>query len=290
MSLSRLSSIVARNLGRSLSTKNAFLTSKMSSPVSVLSTKSQGFHSLVINGSQSHKCSSTCLCSKRFTGNAVGVNVSDKELSDFLSDEIKAEKQMTKLPQHGPGVPGFDVKTNGSNITLSRKINDETVTVKFNVNGTVDTEGPDDETQEAALEKGGQPETGEMVAKPDFTVEVRKPSGKALVFACRLFGNDEDEVPENLKGEEEKGDQFEIESFGILNKDDIDEFGEWDDNVYLGDGRIIDGQLYDLLMNYLDERGIGVEFAQHLMQFSTHYEHGQYVNLLENVKHFVEGK
>lgn len=55
----------------------------------------------------------------------------DKELSTFLTNEIDAEKIQVKNAARGPpGVPGYEVKADGANITLSRKLNDETITVK----------------------------------------------------------------------------------------------------------------------------------------------------------------
>ncbi len=39
-------------------------------------------------------------------------------------------------------------------------------------------------------------------------------------------------------------------------------------------------------MNVLEERGIGEEFANQLAEFSTFYEHKQYVDLLEKLKNF----
>jgi len=211
----------------------------------------------------------------------------DKELSLFLKEEIAAEKQINKTPKHGPGVPGFDVSANGSNITLTKKLNDEVITIRVNVNGVIDDiEGPESEF-DANPNKPDQPPPTDLKARPDFAVEIKKPSGRSLVFNCRLYG---DEAHLDPEVQDEKGDKFEIEHFSILNKEDVDETGEWDENVYLGEGNIIDGQLYDLLMNYLDERGIGIEFAEHLVDFTTHYEHTQYLNLLENLKSFVEGK
>lgn len=48
--------------------------------------------------------------------------------------------------------------------------------------------------------------------------------------------------------------------------------------------------LYDLLMNFLEERGISNEFVEKLSDFSTAYEHSLYIALLENTKKFVSGQ
>lgn len=48
--------------------------------------------------------------------------------------------------------------------------------------------------------------------------------------------------------------------------------------------------LYDLLMNYLEEKGITNEFADKLVGLSTSYEHASYISLLESLSKFASGK
>lgn len=45
--------------------------------------------------------------------------------------------------------------------------------------------------------------------------------------------------------------------------------------------------LYDLLMNFLEEKGISNEFAEKLSDFSTAYEHSAYISLLEGISKFT---
>lgn len=92
--------------------------------------------------------------------------------------------------------------------------------------------------------------------------------------------------------------------------------GEYNKNVYAVGGEIIDGvssvktkekineskykfwvtikncefilqYLYDLLMNYLEEKGISNEFAEKLVDLSTNYEHTAYISLLEGLSKFT---
>jgi hypothetical protein len=44
--------------------------------------------------------------------------------------------------------------------------------------------------------------------------------------------------------------------------------------------------LYDILLNLLDERGVGEKFANELAEFSTAFEHHQYIGLLEKLENF----
>lgn len=48
----------------------------------------------------------------------------DKELIEFLSEEIAAEKKSSKSKAIS-NLDGFDVKLNGSELVLSKKFNDE---------------------------------------------------------------------------------------------------------------------------------------------------------------------
>ena len=48
----------------------------------------------------------------------------DKELVEFLTDEIAAEKKGRKA-RTLTSLDGFDIKLNGSEMTLSKKFNDE---------------------------------------------------------------------------------------------------------------------------------------------------------------------
>jgi complement component 1 Q subcomponent-binding protein len=43
-----------------------------------------------------------------------------------------------------------------------------------------------------------------------------------------------------------------------------------------------------MLLSLLDERGIGEKFANEVAEFSTAYEHSQYVGLLEKLKDFTK--
>ena len=74
-------------------------------------------------------------------------------------------------------------------------------------------------------------------------------------------------------------EDFQIDEFSIYEK-------EFTDSVYSVDCTVLDGQLYDILLNLLEERGIGEDFANNLAEFATSYEHLQYINLLEKLKDF----
>ncbi|KAH6933373.1 hypothetical protein HPB50_014482 [Hyalomma asiaticum] len=197
----------------------------------------------------------------------------DQELADFLVEEIEAEKKARKSAQV-PKIEGFDVKTEGSEVTLTRSFNQETITVRLNVNHSVDAEDADEFT---ASQDNAAPEPGEMKSKPNFTVEIER-GGKKLFFSCTFNEAAETEGPS-----ENYADSFGVAEFAIYE-------GEWTDDVYTVSGDIMDGYLYDLLMNMLEERGISSEFGYSLVNFCTVYEHSLYIGLLEKLKDFVSKK
>lgn len=85
--------------------------------------------------------------------------------------------------------------------------------------------------------------------------------------------------------------------------------GEWNEHVYAVSGEVVDTvrvrimytsqcfinkfnfqYLYDLILNYLEEKGISNEFVEKLSKYSTSYEHSAYIGLLEGLSKFVAGK
>lgn len=75
-------------------------------------------------------------------------------------------------------------------------------------------------------------------------------------------------------------DVFGIEEISIYK-------GEFQESSYACSGDVLDGYLYDLLMNLLEEKGVSSDFVIRLSDLSTEYEHSHYVNLLEALKKFA---
>jgi complement component 1 Q subcomponent-binding protein, mitochondrial len=205
---------------------------------------------------------------RAFSASSVSLQQSSvfKDLTSFLSQEIKLEKESRK---NLPNVTGFTLNTDGPNVTLTKSHNDETITVKFNVNGSLDNnETVSDETVEN--EKGGkEPEVSAMKSRPHFSVDIKRGS-HVLSFGCSFLPTE---------GEKDISEDFQIDELAIHG-------GEWNENVYTADCSVLDGQLYDILLNLLDERGVGEKFANELTEFSTAYEHHQYIGLLEKLENF----
>lgn len=140
------------------------------------------------------------------------------------------------------------------------------IVISFNINHTVDTEEEPEITPTA-----DKPDFGEMKSKPTFEVDIVKGS-KTLSFTCSFL--------QGVAQEGEYNDVFGIDELTIYE-------GEWSEKTYAVAGDVLDGYLYDLLMNLLEEKGISNEFVEKVSELSTSYEHSSYIGLLESVSKFT---
>lgn len=195
--------------------------------------------------------------------------IGERELVEFLAEEIGAEKKAQKSKTIPAEVDGFKVKLNGADVELTKALENEKVVITFNVNHTVDTEA------EAEIDPNAdKPDFGEMKSKPTFEVDIVR-GNTTLGFTCSFF-----------QGEAEEGeynDVFSIDEITLYE-------GEWNEKVYAVAGDVLDGYLYDLLMNFLEEKGVSNEFVEKLSGFSTTYEHAAYISLLEGLSKFTARK
>jgi len=190
----------------------------------------------------------------------------DSELVEFLSEEIAAEKSNQKLATE---IPGFTSKKEGAELTFTKKFAEEKIVVTLNVNHTVDSAQPDDGSEEAP----------EMKSMPNFEVDIVKSDGRTLSFSCSYI-SPEDEPPSSQ--EEQFDDIFAIDEVTMF------EGEEWSEKRYAVAGDILDGNLYDLFMGMLDERGIDKDFANQLSAYCSAYEHGLYIKMLQDLHKFAK--
>ncbi|XP_035216276.1 complement component 1 Q subcomponent-binding protein, mitochondrial-like [Stegodyphus dumicola] len=193
----------------------------------------------------------------------------DQELASFLAEEIENENKV-RVKSDLPKLEGFEYSLSEADVTLTKKFGNEIITIKANVNDPFVSDSDDvmdpNETQETQQER--------LQAKPQFTVEVKK-GNKTLSFTCSYS-----EVDPNAESEA-YSDSFEITDVALYE-------GDSTDSTYYVAGEVMDGYLYDLLMNYLEERGISNEFADKMIAFFTSYEHQLYIRFLQGMKSFVE--
>ncbi|XP_017757415.1 PREDICTED: complement component 1 Q subcomponent-binding protein, mitochondrial [Eufriesea mexicana] len=195
----------------------------------------------------------------------------EKELVEFLAEEIIAEKEAQKLRTIPTELEGFKVSLDGAEVNLEKRQNNEKIKISFNINHTIES---GDESQ-IDMDNPNQ-NTGDMKSKPSFSVDIIR-GNQTLGFTCSF--NTE---PGASGANDSYNDIFGIDEITLYS-------GEHNDKVYAVAGEVIDGYLYDLLMNYLEEKGISNEFAEKLIEFSTNYEHTAYVSLLEGLSKFTSG-
>ncbi|XP_019871906.2 complement component 1 Q subcomponent-binding protein, mitochondrial isoform X2 [Aethina tumida] len=215
-----------------------------------------------------NKHSNLCSCGCNMTKHGVH-SKGERELVEFLTEEILAEKKAQKVKTIPTELDGFAASLNGAEVTLTKQCGDETVKIKFNINHTVDTEA-----EPELHENLDKPEIGELKSKPSFDVELIR-NKTTVSIRCSFIGPNEQDEGYN--------DIFGIDEISIYD-------GEWNENTYAVSGEVIDSYLYDLLLNYLEEKGISNEFVEKLSQYSTAYEHTAYIGLLEGLSKFVSGK
>ncbi|KAH0949473.1 hypothetical protein HN011_004151 [Eciton burchellii] len=187
----------------------------------------------------------------------------DNELVEFLEEEIIAEKKAQKLKTVPTMLNDFTVSLDGAIVNLQKKDGADTIRISFNVNHTVDAADLD-----ADVDPQESAEMGEMLSKPSFTIDIIR-GNEILCFTCSFH---------NQIGESD--DIFGIDELTLYE-------GEHNEKVYSVSGEILDGCLYDLLMNSLEQKGISNQFAEQLINFSTDYEHAQYVGFLEGLSKFL---
>lgn len=215
----------------------------------------------------------TSLCSCGCGSQRLQHTKSEQELVQFLAEEIAAECKAQKIKSLPSRIDGFDVKLDGAEVTLTKKTANETVVVTFNVNHTVDTDADSEPEINPNMDK---PDFAELKSKPSFDVDLEL-GNQTLSFTCSFLQSD------SMQQSDDYNDIFGIDEVTIFN-------GEWNDKTYAVAGDVLDGCLYDLFMNLLEERGISNEFVEKLSDFSTAYEHSLYIALLESTKKFVSGK
>jgi len=192
----------------------------------------------------------------------------ERELIEFLSEEIATESKNRKVQSLPTEVEGFKVSTDGADVVLTKASTDETIEVHFNINHTVDNEA------EASIDPSmDKPAFGELKSKPTFDVDIKR-GNSTLSFTCSFF---EAQPPETEDG---YNDIFGIDEIALFE-------GEWKEKNYAVAGEILDGCLYDLLMNLLDEKGVSNDFVEKLSDFATAYENHMYISMLQNIQKFT---
>lgn len=185
----------------------------------------------------------------------------DREFLNILNEEVRLEKeQMYEIPLFGSG---WKAARTGPDCKVTKSHQGDSITVSFNVNGSV-----------PPLESDDPSATDEVRAEPDFMVDVKKGS-ETLTFEC-FYPNDDPAEHQY----DEKDSNFCIRSLTVHH-------GEITETTYSMETEHLDQGLYDSLMNYLKARGIDNIFADELAQYATAVENNCYIQSLERLQGFL---
>jgi complement component 1 Q subcomponent-binding protein len=195
-------------------------------------------------------------------------------MSQHIAKEIENEKKSASS-KASTYFKQWKIAEDGCEISMSRKEGNESISVEFNVNNATDLvdEGSSD------FNIGETNEMPQMICRPPFIVEIKKSSGMKLRISCQFVS----ELEVDDGDEQDVRDKFEIVQFSVI-KEDISP------STYVCSGETMDGEMYEKLMDMLDERKIDNEFAKELIDISTRYEHKEYIKFLTTFKNFVDEK
>ncbi|OWF53894.1 complement component 1 Q subcomponent-binding protein, mitochondrial-like [Mizuhopecten yessoensis] len=260
-----MAGVIARSLSRTTSSllQKSHLTKQLSrTTAKTYSQLHRSSRSLLVTSRQPNLAihGKTCRCCLH--------TQDDLEFSRFLADEISDEEK-TRKPL--PGVLDWKITKENAEVKLEKNVDNESVTITFNVNNAT---GGD------RLMEEGEGEEGEIETDPPFNVEIKKATGKIMYLECALIPSGDQPKGE---GEDEVADAFEITSVTM------DE-GKLEDGSYTMFSETMDGQVYDKLMDLLDNRGVGDELITAMRDYCKTYDHHLYVNLLSKMKEFVDEK
>ncbi|XP_060520457.1 complement component 1 Q subcomponent-binding protein, mitochondrial [Cylas formicarius] len=220
-----------------------------------------------LNDQSKLHCSHNVLCGCGCRSSRNAHTKAERELVEFLTEEVVAERKAQKLKTIPTELDGFKAGLNGAEVTLTKQADGETVKISFNVNHSVDTDEPE------VHENSDKADVGELKSKPAFKIDLVRGDTTVSVLCSFVNAGEEDGY----------NDSFGIDEISIYN-------GEWNEHVYSVSGEVLDSYLYDLILNYLEEKGITNEFVEKLSNYSTAYEHSAYISLLESLSKFVSGK
>lgn len=106
---------------------------------------------------------------------------------EFLAEEITSERKAGKAKKMPTDVEGFQVKTNGAEVEMTKQNDKERIVISFNVNHTVDA---DDEAEiDPNMDK---PNFAEMKSSPQFEVDIVR-DGKTMSFTCSFLHEQSEE-------------------------------------------------------------------------------------------------
>lgn len=213
----------------------------------------------------------------------------DAELKDFLAKEIERERAESQ-PTSPPALKEWTLEKTGANLVLKRSFENEQIVVRLNVNNAIEEDAEAQEPPQSQENDDEPPPPPTLLCRPAFEVELKR-GALTLAFNCTMSDpNASDDEQDDESGEQPPDKQ---QQHPMVDLFDIDEFSCYEGETmgqddYVVGGDVMDAEMYEHLMNMLDDRGIGPEFMQQLTELATYYEHQQYVDLLGKLQRAVQ--
>lgn len=188
---------------------------------------------------------------------------SDTELKSALNNEILHEEGSGTVSADSTfhtDLADFSRSVTGSTIALLKQFApDETIKVELDLNNMTELAPAEDDPEETPPQY-----------LPSFKIEITKPQGK-VIFFCNY----------HMRTEEQSIDQYIISEVAYLAT------GGDEKTIYTTDFGNLDYVLIEEFENYLSRRGLGASFSSALFEMSSTFEHDHYINLLKNVRDFL---
>ena len=188
-----------------------------------------------------------------------------RDFEKCLREEINYEQSvLTDLPT----IKGFKTSIKGLEATFSRDLTTELVSVTVHAHEKIEPEifsDPEAEDGKSADELDEDGSADEFAYLPLIYIDITKPNGTKLKIDCS-FNPEADSLQSIL----ETG--LMINSARIVPADTKD-VGD----CYALEGTHFDDKIYDHMVEYLESKGVGVDFLNELIQFYQAFEHQLYL-------------
>ncbi|KAK4471175.1 hypothetical protein MN116_005568 [Schistosoma mekongi] len=214
---------------------------------------------------------SRCFSSQGMIITFVHASVVDRQFNQFLTNEIKQEKE-NSFSCNPP--KGFHVvKSDGCEIVIRKEYNDGVlVDIEINLAGSVSPSASEDDV--SSTERTADDEFP-LEAHPDLRIRLTKPSGRSVIFNCSLPTR---EVEKQLS--EDDTSNLPTYSVDSVEMERVPGYFVYTD--------LFDDNMYDHTMQLLVERGLNADFQQELQNFCTSEEHKLYMKFLDEFQNYCK--
>ena len=201
-----------------------------------------------------------------------------REFEKSLREEITYE---TSVTTDLPNIEGFKASMKGLEATFTRESKGEIISVSVHANEKVEPEIFSDQEMgregEQGEDEGSAEEGDEFAYLPLIYIDITKANGSKLKVDCS-FNPEADSLQTIL----ETG--LQINLVKVIPAD-----AENPDECFAQEGTHIDEKIYDHMVEYLESKGIGVDFLNELVQFYQAFEHQLYLKeFLMKLNNFIK--